>query len=56
MWRPALAIVTVAKGLGNKAKPQWEDALEQLRQSQLEEPVHKSVELSIKSLGSEKHR
>ncbi|RYR04192.1 uncharacterized protein LOC107647161 isoform X1 [Arachis ipaensis] len=51
-----LAIVTTGSGLRNKAKPQWEYALEQLRHSKLQDKVQSSIELSITSLGTDEHK
>ncbi|MED6125908.1 hypothetical protein PIB30_073124 [Stylosanthes scabra] len=51
-----LAIVTVGSGLRNKAKTQWQNALNQQRHSKLQDKVHSSVELSIRALGNEEYK
>lgn len=54
-----IAIVTVAKALKNKPKEVWDDALHQLKNSNLEsisgmqESVHSRIELSYNLLGGE---
>ncbi|XP_028773862.1 disease resistance protein At4g27190-like [Neltuma alba] len=55
-----IAIVTIAKALGNKEKHVWEDALDQLRKSSLisfsdmqEYSIYSCIELSYNFLGNE---
>ncbi|MED6211293.1 hypothetical protein PIB30_072338 [Stylosanthes scabra] len=51
-----LAIVTVAGVMQNKAKPQWQNRLVELKHSQLPNKMHLSIEFSLESLRTEEHK
>ncbi|CAI9765710.1 unnamed protein product [Fraxinus pennsylvanica] len=51
-----LALEVVGKTLINSELYAWEDALNQLRNSQLEDKVYSSIELSYNNLKSDEHR